>query len=167
MSRLKKYIFSGIIFVIIAGTISHFVYEWSGRSFLLSFFFPVNESTWEHMKLCFFPMLLYGIFMNHKLKKTFPCITSALCFGVLLDTFLIPVIFYTYSGILGRNFLSLDIATFIFSTICAFWTVYRFTLSCKLVPYTLWLKLFVALTALCFFIFSCKAPGIGLFRDPH
>ncbi|MDD7025196.1 MAG: DUF6512 family protein, partial [Oscillospiraceae bacterium] len=58
MNKLKCYTITGILFVIITGTISHFVYEWSQNNFILGLFFPVNESTWEHMKLLFFPMLI-------------------------------------------------------------------------------------------------------------
>ena len=108
-SSLKRYTTAGLIFVLITGTLSHFVYEWSGSNHLLGLFFPVSESTWEHMKLVFFPMLLYSLFMNHKLKDRYPCIRCTLMSGIITGTFLIPVIFYTYSGILGRNYMFLDI----------------------------------------------------------
>ena len=103
MSKLKYYTIAGTIFVIITGSLAHFVYEWSGKNFILGLFFPVSESTWEHMKLCFFPMLIYSLFMNKRLKDDYPCVTTALLSGILLGTFFIPVIFYTYSGILGSN----------------------------------------------------------------
>ncbi len=163
MNQLKCYTILGILFVIITGTLSHFVYEWSGYNFILGFFFPVNESTWEHMKLCFFPMLLYFFFMNKKLKGDYPCVTSALLFGILLGTFLIPMIFYTYSGILGQNYVSLDIATFILSVLLAFIAVYRLSLSCVLDSFSLCLKILVFLTAICFLVFTYYPPCIGLF----
>lgn len=164
MNKLKLYTIIGTIFVILAGTISHFVYEWSGHNFILGLFFPVSESTWEHMKLCFFPMLLYSLYMNHKLKDDYPCVTSALLFGLLLGTVLIPVIFYTYSGILGQNYLPLDIATFILSVVWAFAAVYRFTLSCRMVSFTFVLKLTVFVMMICFFVFTCFPPDIGIFN---
>ena len=151
--KLKKDIIIGTIFVI-TGTISHFIYEWSGYNYILGFFFPVSESTWEHMKLCFFPMLIYAIYMNRKWKDDCPCITSALLFGILLGTFLIPVIFYTYTGILGQNFLPLDIATFILSVILAFIAVYRLSLSYRLNSYTYLLGLLVLVMMICFFVFT-------------
>ena len=154
MNSLKHYPVIGAIFVIIAGTISHFIYELSGKNFILGFFFPVSESTWEHMKLYFFPMLVYSLFMNKKLKDDYPCVTSALLFGILLGTFLIPVIFYTYTDILGQNFLPLDIATFILSVILVFIAVYRLSLSCRLNSYTYLLGLLVLVMMICFFVFT-------------
>jgi len=166
MSRRKLYTIIGILFTLITGTISHFIYEWSGNNFLLGFFFPVNESTWEHMKLCFFPMLFYAFYMNKKLSQDYPCITSALLFGTLSGTFLIPVIFYTYSGILGRNFLFLDIATFAASVLAGFRTAYRLSLSCRANSCTTCLKLLTAALALCFFIFTYQPPALGIFIRP-
>ena len=167
MSKLKSYTILGIVFVIIVGTISHFVYDWSGKNFLAGFFFPVNESTWEHMKLVFFPMLVYGIFMKQRLQQEYPCILSALPAGILTGSLLIPVIFYTYSGIIGQNFLPADIAVFIISVLLAFLVIYKLTLSCSyfFVSAILWTVVF--LFTLCFFIFTYTPPDIGLFINPE
>ena len=166
MNRLKHYAIIGTILIIISGALLHSIYEYSGNNPLLGFFFPVNESTWEHMKLCFFPMLIYSLFMNKSLKENYPCITSSLLFGILLGTFLIPVIFYTYSGTLGQTFLPLDIATFILSVILAFIAVYRLTLSCKFDSYEYLLKLSVLAVAVCFFVFTLFPPDMGIFIEP-
>lgn len=166
MNQLKRYTITGTVFVLIAGILSHFVYEWSGKNFILGFFFPVNESTWEHMKLYFFPMLIYSLFMNQRLKDDYPCVTSALLFGTLFGTFLIPAIFYTYSGILGRNYLPLDMAVFAISVIFGFCAVYRMTLSCKIRSFTFRLGLSVLVMAALFFVFTYSPPNIGIFIDP-
>lgn len=152
--------------MLVAGTLWHFVYDWSGGSRMLGFFFPVNESTWEHMKLCFFPMLLYGLLANRAIARDYPCITPAFLFGTLLSTALIPVIFYTYTGILGRHFLILDLATFAASVLLAFAAIYRLARSCRLEPYGPVLKLLVVGSAICFFAFTLYPPALGLFADP-
>ena len=164
--KLLKYTIIGVLVVSVLGTLLHFAYGWSKENQVVGLFTPVNESTWEHMKLCFFPMLIYSTFMNRKLKANFPCITSALLTGILLATFLIPIIFYTYSGILGRTWMPLDITTFFLSVWLAFAAVYRLALSCKTDSWTLFLKALVIIIAMCFFIFTYFAPGIGLFVPP-
>ena len=95
MKQLKAYTIIGIIFTIILGSLSHFFYEWSNNNFFVGLFTPINESTWEHMKLLFFPMLLYSLLMIPKLKGNYPCIHSAYWTGILIGTLLIPAIFYT------------------------------------------------------------------------
>ena len=59
--KLLLYLITGIIFTFLAGTLLHFAYEWSGTNFWVGLFAPVSESTWEHMKLLFFPMLIYSM----------------------------------------------------------------------------------------------------------
>ena len=38
----------------------HFIYDWI-PSYIMAIFFPVNESIWEHMKLLFSAVVMYGI----------------------------------------------------------------------------------------------------------
>ena len=59
--KLLLYLITGIIFTFLAGTLLHFAYEWSGTNFWVGLFAPVSESIWEHMKLLFFPMLIYSM----------------------------------------------------------------------------------------------------------
>lgn len=166
MNQLKSYTIIGTIFVIILGTLSHFFFDWSNHNFIVGLFTPVNESTWEHMKLVFFPMLLYFLVMIPTLKRAYPCISSASLSGLLLGTLLIPVIFYTYTGILGQNFLVLDIITFVLSVVIAFYAVYRLAISCRAHSYSLLLCAAVCFFMICFLIFTYDPPGISLFADP-
>lgn len=165
-NKLKSYTILGVIFVLITGTLAHFVYDWSGRQFLLGLFFPVSESTWEHMKLVFFPMSLYAWYMNKKLSPLYPCIGSSLLLGILAGTFLIPVFFYTYSGVLGRNITFLDILTFVVSVLAGFAVTYRLTLSCRLSSCLKLWKILVLLTAAAFFLFTYLPPSLGIFNIP-
>ena len=163
--KLLSYTIAGILFTSITGTLAHFAYEWSQENFLVGLFTPVSESTWEHMKLLFFPMLLYGIFACIRLMPDYPCISYAYPLGMLLGTFAIPILFYTYTGILGTNYTPIDILIFYISVILGFVMIYKKTLSCKktnikareknLLP---WLAILL-LTA-CFIIFTIFPPGI-------
>lgn len=166
MKDLKLFTLIGIFFVFVTGTVWHFVYKWSGNHFLAGLFFPVNESTWEHMKLCFFPMLIYSVYMNKKLKKQYPDITSALLCGILSGTLSIPAVFYTYSGVLGYNVMLLDILTFLVSVLFAFFIAYKLSLSCKAVPYQSLLKFVVLVFIACFFLFTYFPPALGIFTNP-
>lgn len=156
----------GIFFVLITGTLAHFVYNWSGKNYIVGLFTPVNESIWEHMKLLFFPMLIYSFILIFKFKGTYTCITSSLCFGILTGTLLIPFFFYAYTSVLGKNTFILDIGTFILSIIIAFWLSYKLTLSCKLEPYTLLLCCLVCSLFICFMVFTYHPPKTRIFENP-
>ena len=56
---LKKFTLGGILWTLVIGTSSHFFYQWSGENFFVGLVSPVNETVWEHLKLLFFPALLY------------------------------------------------------------------------------------------------------------
>lgn len=166
MKQLKRYTICGIIFVLVTGTLAHFLYGWTGNNYIVGFFTPMNESIWEHMKLLFFPMLLYVLIVAFKFKKTCSCITSSFCFGILIGTLLIPIFFYTYTFIIGKNIFVLDIGTFILSVIIAFWLSYKFTLSCKLEPYAFLSCCLVFILFICFILFTYHPPETEIFADP-
>lgn len=120
MSLERKYILWGIIFVSILGSLAHGFYDWLGKNWLIGLIFPNSESTWEHMKLAFIPMLIYSCVMRTKMTekyRAFPVI--ALC-GNLLATWFLPVLCYSYRGILGFGVAWADIATFFVAVILAF-----------------------------------------------
>ena len=166
MNDLKRFCVIGFLVTTVIGILSHFVYDWTGGGFLVGLFFPVNESTWEHMKLVFFPMLLYSFYMVPKLDTEYPCISSTAMFGMLLGTFLVPILFYTYSGILGYTTGFFDIGTFVVSVLISFFVIYKLTQSCKLASYEALFKTLVLVMAMCFFLFTYLPPDIGIFVEP-
>lgn len=165
MNKLKRFCFVGAILTIIAGIISHFVYEWSGNNFLVGLFFPVNESTWEHMKLIFFPMFFYALIAGKGIEQQYPCIYNAMFKGILIGLALIPALFYTYSGILGFNVAWANIAVYIISVLVAYYVVYKQAQNCadkdsKVLRYIMYAFL------IAFMVFTVYPPGIGLFAEP-
>lgn len=167
-NNLKKFALLGTVLVLVFGTLSHFVYEWSGENRFAAAFFPVNESTWEHMKLLFFPMLAFVLSFAPSLKQKYPNILPASFCGILSGTFLIPVLFYTYSGILGFTLTPADIAIFFVSVIAAFAVTYKLAGSRARIPQSLTVLLSGSILAvfLLFVLFSFYPPDLGIFKDP-
>ena len=71
-TRLIKFQIFSAIFAIILGTILHFTYTWSKNNSIVGLFSAINESTWEHLKLLFFPMLITTTIGYFIFKDTFP-----------------------------------------------------------------------------------------------
>ena len=171
MQNLRKFTVIGILFVSVAGTLLHFVYDWSGQNPLAGLFSPVNESTWEHMKLLFFPMLLYGLIAVPGLKTTYSFLPCAYGEGMLLGLLLIPTLFYTYSGILGFSVPPVDIAIFYVSVIDAFLLCARKAKRAQkkqlICPQWEERLLVLSLLLLCagFVFFSVTPPDLGIFRS--
>ena len=166
MDLLKKTLLAGFLATLVMGTLFHFVYGWTENWVVAGFFVPVNESTWEHMKLLFFPMLLCSFPIKRILSARYPCVSSALSLGNLAGTFLIPVLFYTYTGVLGTNIMVLDLLTFFLSVLAAFYLVLRFTRSCRVQRWEAVLNSLMVILFFCFLLFTYMPPEIGLFQPP-
>lgn len=98
---VKAWQLAGFLFTVIAGTLLHFLYDWSGQSVLIAPLSAVNESIWEHMKLLFFPMLLFAAVESRFLAEKYPNFWWAKLLGIAAGLLLIPVLYYTYTGALG------------------------------------------------------------------
>ena len=155
-------------FVLVAaflGTLNHFLYFLSGQSAFVALFCPVNESVWEHLKLLYFPFLFVSIWEYLSLRPAvlhfFYCRYLGVIFGMLFTV----SVFYTYSGILGRNFLVLDILLFYSSEIVSFGISEYFSgrsHTSRETDSTFVISLWV-ITAFFFFVFTCFPPDLPLF----
>ena len=157
---------AGFALVTFGGTILHFLYDWTGGSILVAPFSGVNESTWEHMKLLFLPLLLFALAQRlfFKNQENYWCVKLA---EILLGLVLIPVLFYTYNGVFGKSPDWINIAIFYITAALAFlfelWAFKNDRMQCSH-P-----RLAFAATCLIgvlFVVFTFASPQIPLFRDP-
>ena len=159
---------AGFLFTAAAGSLLHFVYKWSGGSALAAAFSAVNESTWEHMKLLFFPMLLFSVVQIIALGRQYPNFLAVRAVSTLAGLMLIPVLFYTYTGILGRDVMWADVAVFILSALAAFaldWRLLRRGRWDRGWQQVLGLLVLWGLAFL-FVYLTFHPPGFGLWQDP-
>lgn len=164
--RLFFWELGGFLFAAAAGVLLHFAYDWSGGSVLAAAFSAVNESTWEHMKLLFWPLFLFALVQRpfFKDQENYWCVKLA---EILLGLVLIPVLFYTYNGVFGKSPDWINIAIFYISALLVFffewWAFRNDRLQCKHPR--------LAVTAIClicvlFVVFTFATPQIPLFQDP-
>lgn len=155
----------GFIFTAILGTFLHFLFDLSGGSVIAALFSAVNESIWEHMKLLYYPMLLFALIEYRawgKNQANFWCVKLA---GILLGLALIPVLYYTYTGILGVSADWFNIAIFFIAAGAAFWfetQLFQKDFACPIpLPFAL-----VLLIGIIFAILTFATPRIPFFEDP-
>lgn len=168
MKDLKKYSWIAALITLIAGTLLHFVYEFSGYSSAVGLFAPVNESTWEHLKLLLTPVFLLGIaewaIYGKNYKNFFPALFISVPAGMLAVT----ASFYTYTGIIGRNFMIADIMTFVLGIFVTYFLRYLIIKSGKLSSGK-WTFIALAGFAL-LFVFTAYSTfnplHINIFKDP-
>lgn len=109
----------GYVFTVLLGSLLHFAYGWSGGSRVAALFGSVNESTFEHMKLFFFPAFLFALFERRYFREDGAYWCVKLC-GILYGTVLIPVLFYTLNGAFGKTPDWVNIAVFFLAAAGAF-----------------------------------------------
>jgi hypothetical protein len=105
----------GFLFVIVFGSLLHFTYEWSNYSRIVAYFSAVNESTWEHLKLAFFPSIFFDIFEYFLVKNEVNNYLFAEVLNLYIAPILIVVLFYGYLAMFKTHSLLWDIFTFVFS----------------------------------------------------
>ena len=156
--------FGGFVFTSLGGTILHFLYDWT-KSILTAPFSAINESTWEHMKLLFFPMFIFSLIQSYFFKEfsNFWCIKLI---GILAGLIFIPVLFYTINGIFGKTPDFINIAIFFISAATVFLLeTYLFkNYHCCKYPYIAFL--IICFIGLLFILFTFLTPDIPLFKDP-
>ncbi len=154
----------GLVFGLIAGTVLHFVYKWSGYNDIVALFAPINESVWEHLKLLFFPFILYAAAEYYIIGNKYTGFFTAKAFAAILGILSLLAMFYTYTAIAGKNFLFADITIFVISNIL----MYVFGLS-EIPNENSSNKKGIAIIAVItfiFFVFTVYPPQGSLFTDP-
>ncbi len=156
----------GFAFTSLGGTLLHFLYDWTNKALWTAPFSGVNESTWEHMKLLFWPMFIFAVIESFFFKsyENFWCVKLR---GILLGLALIPILFYTYNGVVGKSPDWINIAIFFISAAIVY--IYETKrmkgggVRCK---FPGWAFTVLCAIALLFVIFTFNTPEIGIFKDP-
>ena len=157
---------AGFALVTFGGTILHFLYDWTGGSILVAPFSGVNESTWEHMKLLFWPLLLFGLVQRpfFKDQENYWCVQLA---QILLGLTLIPVLFYTYNGVFGKSPDWINIAIFYITAALVFlfewWAFKKDWLKCR---HSRLAFAAICLIGVLFVVFTFAPPRLPLFQSP-
>lgn len=117
------------VFVMLVASALHFVFELSNFSEPVAAFGSVNESTFEHLKLFFWPGLFYTLVQHAFIKGR----VNNYWYGKGMALLAVPVgiilSFYFYLGVLlplrGEGLLALDIGTGAVGVILGNYVAYR------------------------------------------
>jgi len=153
------------IFASILGTLLHFTYEWSNNNQFVGLFSAINESTWEHLKLVFFPMLITIIISYFYLGEDSSKYLCSKTIGIISAMLFITIFYYTYTGILGTNYSILNIVIFILSVIFAEYITYIKMSSDYICDFKNSVLILITILLL-FILFTYFTPRINYFKDP-
>jgi Family of unknown function (DUF6512) len=164
--RVLRWELAGIVFIVVVGTVLHFAFEWSGGWIPLAPIGAVNESVWEHLKLGFWPALVYAALEYGRFGKSANNFFLAKTVGIYLMPITIVVLYYAYTAILGHGLLAVDIAVFVVAVVVGQLVSYRL-LTTSPVPKRLnrFAPIALAVMVVLFVLFTFWPPQVSLFRD--
>ena len=167
---MKKSLFHwqiiGFIFTSIVGILLHFLYDWSNQALFFALFSAINESIWEHMKLLFFPMFLFAWIESNFLEKNHNNFWQIKLMSILSGILLIPVFYYSYTGIFGVKIDWINIAIFFITATISYFIethLFKYKTTSFLSPQIALILLYFV--AFFFIIFTFIPPHIPLFQD--
>jgi hypothetical protein len=162
-----RYEWFGMVFISLLGGLLHFTFEMSGFNPFVGVFSAVNESVWEHLKLGFWPALLYTLVEYRQIKKqtnNFFLAKTVVPYTIIA---VITAIFYSYTSITGESIFLIDITSFFIAVIIGQYLSYRLLTYNNLPGWTeiVALALFILLGIL-FIVFTFYPPHLPPFQDP-
>lgn len=163
---LKTFL-SRFLFISVLGVLLHFTYEWSGDNPIVALFSAVNESTWEHLKLLFFPMLLLTIIeLLFTEKSQLPSnYLFARTIGILSGMAFIVIAFYTLTGVFAKLPDAVNITLYflgVFLALCIENKINRGNSQ----NHSAFAAIILLALTIAFFVFTKYPPSIGLFANP-
>ena len=164
---ISRWQLAGFLFTSVLGTFLHFLFDLTGGSVVAALFSAVNESIWEHIKLIYYPMLIFALIEYRAWGKAADGFWCAKLRGMLLALVLIPTLYYTYTGALGISADWFNVTIFFITAAAVFYSEtkrLREGRHCLLngkVSFGLLLAI-----GLLFVYFTFETPHIPLFRDP-
>ena len=128
----------------------------------------MNESVWEHMKILFLPLFVVTLLEMAVFTERYRNFLAVKALAVLGSTGLIPVLYYTYTGVLGFRVTAADIAIFFLAAALSP------LLTCRLLErgrltgsgWQVAGLLVLWAAAFCFVWATYRPPQLALFRDP-
>jgi hypothetical protein len=168
----QAWIILGIPVLFIIGAHMHFAYEWSGKSTIIGIFAPVNESVWEHLKMSFWPMLIWWVVGFSILTKRINISASgwfvSCAVAEVICCIVIVSFYYTYTGAFGIESIILDVfSLFLGITVGQLMAlhVYKYAKNSKhFFPYAIAILM---LMGAAFIIFTFCPPQIPLFMESN
>ncbi|MBN8580277.1 MAG: hypothetical protein J0L96_06360 [Anaerolineae bacterium] len=156
----------GFLFIGLIGAALHFTFEMSNFSSMeVAYFSAVNESTWEHLKMVFFPGLVFALIQYTYVRDEVNNYVFAKVAGLVIMPLVIAVGWYIYAPILGRSYFPADLFLFYLAVFVGQWASYKLLthapLEKKYTQYAIgvFLVMFVAFSTFTFF-----PPNIFLFE---
>lgn len=128
--KIRTWEIIGTVLIISFGTTLHFWFEWTDYWRPMAVIAAVNESTWEHFKMAFWPGLIFASIEYFFLKVKTRKFMVAKFLGLLAMPIITMVLFYGYTAFTHHNLIA-DVIVFFLSVIGGQFVSYKILISEK------------------------------------
>lgn len=171
VARNRRWGLLGLIVVCFLSIPLHFFYDWTGENTFIGLFAPINESIWEHLKLVFWPLLVWwtvGFIFYKKEGLSFNKWFTAAAAAIFLSMFVIVAWYYIWKGALAVESTAVDLsALFIAVSIGQLVAIHVYRVITPRTLYMVLALLFIAVTGAAFIGFTLAPPDFPIFMPPN
>jgi hypothetical protein len=112
-NKLLAWEIGGFFFITLMGSALHFTYELSNFSNpVVAYFSAVNESTWEHLKMVFWPGVMFALVEYIFVRRDVNNFLTAKTASLLTMPLVIAIGWYIYTIFTQRSIFQIDILLF-------------------------------------------------------
>lgn len=174
MNKLTSKVLWSIPILFVIGGLLHFAYQMTGNCAAIGIIAPVNESIFEHLKLSFYPILIWCIIqliIGRNKDKYFSdrckVIVSAFV-SCLMSMLVIIGFFYSYTQMFGVDIAILDVFSLLLGIAIGQFAglhIYNHIKCNKTIAIASLIG--IILIIIMFTIWTFNTPHIPFFRDPQ
>ncbi|MFA6866979.1 MAG: DUF6512 family protein [Clostridia bacterium] len=172
MNKKLKHIFIiSPIIILLLGVLQHSVYEWIPINFI-GLWVPVSESVWEHLKIVFYPILIWwivaGIIFDRKCNINCRNWLAGATVSSLVAPMLVVMFYYAiFDGFGCPEMLAIHIAIQTVSLLVAQAIGYHIYSNVKNVTKlcTIFMVIILVIMVVLFGVFSFVFPNLPIFID--
>ena len=165
-NKLLLWEIGGFFFIGLVGASLHFTYELNNfSSNVVAYFSAVNESTWEHLKMTFFPGLVFTLVEYTYIRDKANNYLIAKTASLFLMPFVIVAGWYLYAPAVGRSLYPVDLTLFYIAVFIGQFTSYKLLSRPPLEEkYNSYAKVLFTLMFVAFSMFTFFPPKMFLFE---
>ena len=168
---VRNYNWLGILIICLLSIPLHFLYEWLGENPVIGVFTPINESIWEHLKLVFWPLLVwwgvgYLIFKDKKNLSPTRWLTAGTA-SIFISMLFIVGWYYTWVYALETESSIIDIGSlFLAVPLSQLIAIHLYKVVKPRTVYLVLSSVIVVILAGLFVWFTFNTPDLPLFIPP-
>lgn len=163
---MEKILIISYIAISIIGVLLHFTHQIFKKGAFLHYISAINESTWEHTKLAFYPVLMALLIHSYIPVLQHQYFWSMSAIVLIFSIILIPALYIPIRKILKKEITFVSISLyFITILICMIIEYYLIKFGWPKIN-NIWGLIGIFIMLLLYLIFTFKTPRRNLFLDP-